>query len=242
MGRPLLASVVQMRGSVPLYWSQAPGPLNVKPEILLQHFDPLYEATSLHFDDLSCRYSNPVVVLNLVKKKERTAHEAFLGNEFKRAVSVLNSQRTSEKAIDYIAWDFTQVSKRKGFEFLLTELKPILEHAYNATGVFIYNPYGRLEDSVALEAGALSSTAGEASKADGQQAHVRLQRGILRSNCIDCLDRTNVVQCIFGLLVLGVQLRELDLSDTDTVDHNSTMAMELMDMCGPLYLSFHATL
>jgi hypothetical protein len=62
---------------------------------------------------------------------------------------------------------------------------------------------------------------------------VRKQSGILRSNCIDCLDRTNVVQCIFGLLVLGVQLRELELSDTDYVDHDSSMAMELMEMCGP---------
>lgn len=100
-----------MRGSVPLYWSQGKGIVNVKPEIQLQHFDPLYEATGLHFDDLSARYSNPIVVLNLVKKKgaERVPHESILGNEFKRAIMLLNSQRPPERAIDYIAWDFTQV-------------------------------------------------------------------------------------------------------------------------------------
>ena len=63
---------------------------------------------------------------------------------------------------------------------------------------------------------------------------MRLQRGVLRTNCIDCLDRTNVVQCIFGLLVLGVQLRELDLSETDVVDPDSSMAMELMAMCATI--------
>ena len=110
-GRPLLSSFVQMRGSVPLYWSQAPGPLSVKPEIQLQHFDPLYEATNLHFEDLSTRYSNPVVVLNLVKRKERTPHEGVLGEEFKRAVALLNGQRAAGKAIDYIAWDFTQARR-----------------------------------------------------------------------------------------------------------------------------------
>lgn len=113
-GRPLLSSFVQMRGSVPLYWSQAPGPLNVKPEIQLQHFDPLYEATNLHFEDLSARYANPVVVLNLVKRKERTPHESVLGEEFKRAVALLNNQRAADKAIDYIAWDFTQARVYRG--------------------------------------------------------------------------------------------------------------------------------
>jgi phosphatidylinositol 3,5-bisphosphate 5-phosphatase len=98
-----------MRGSVPLYWSQAPHIINVKPEIQLQHFDPLYEATHLHFEDLSRRYLNPVVVLNLVKRKERVPHESILGEELKRAVALLNSQRPPDKAIDYIAWDFTQV-------------------------------------------------------------------------------------------------------------------------------------
>ena len=106
--RPLLSSIVQMRGSVPLYWSQAPGIVNVKPVIQLQHFDPLYEATGLHFDDLSERYANPVVVLNLVKKSEKVPHESLLGAEFKRAIMLLNAQRPPEKAIDYIAWDFTQ--------------------------------------------------------------------------------------------------------------------------------------
>ena len=39
-----------------------------------------------------------------------------------------------------------QVSKRKGLDYLLPELKPILEHAYNSTGVFVYNPLGRLDE------------------------------------------------------------------------------------------------
>lgn len=119
-----------------------------------------------------------------------------------------------------------QVSKRKGLDFLLPELRPILEHAYNATGVFVYNPLGRLKQ----EGGARD--AGEPpERQSGDAVHVRFQHGLLRANCIDCLDRTNVVQCIFGLLLLGVQLRELDLSDTADVDHDSSMAMEVMDMC-----------
>lgn len=52
-----LSSVVQVRGSVPLYWSQA-GPWDsrnsaLRPEIRMLHFlDPLFTATSKHFSNL----------------------------------------------------------------------------------------------------------------------------------------------------------------------------------------------
>jgi len=58
---PALSAVVQMRGSIPLFWQQDPSPLTVKPRIQLQHFDPLYAATARHFADLQQRYGHPVV-------------------------------------------------------------------------------------------------------------------------------------------------------------------------------------
>lgn len=39
------------------------------------------------------------------------------------------------------------------------------------------------------------------------------QSGTIRTNCLDCLDRTNCVQTYLGLEVLGEQVRQLDLSD-----------------------------
>ena len=133
----------------------------MKPEIQLQHFDPLYEATSLHFEDLVTRYGDPVVVLSLIKRKERIARESLLGGEFKRAVSLLNAQRPSGGAIDYIAWDFTLISKGKGLKHIYPELKPILEHAYNTTGLFVFNPRGRADDATPWEGTAMNSNAGE---------------------------------------------------------------------------------
>ncbi|PWS21854.1 hypothetical protein DKP78_21415, partial [Enterococcus faecium] len=40
-----------------------------------------------------------------------------------------------------------------------------------------------------------------------------LQKGVLRTNCIDCLDRTNVAQFAFGLAALGRQLHVLQLNE-----------------------------
>lgn len=49
-GAQKLASVVQVRGSIPIFWSQDEVTLtNPKPDITLQHFDPLFNATRLHF-------------------------------------------------------------------------------------------------------------------------------------------------------------------------------------------------
>ncbi|KAL2893539.1 Phosphoinositide phosphatase SAC1 [Bienertia sinuspersici] len=62
-----MSSVVQMRGSIPLFWSQEASRLSPKPDIILQRYDPTYEATRLHFEDLVERYGNPIIVLNLIK-------------------------------------------------------------------------------------------------------------------------------------------------------------------------------
>ena len=45
--------IVQVRGSIPLYWSQQQqGSRLSKPDILLQTFDPLYTSTRSHFQDM----------------------------------------------------------------------------------------------------------------------------------------------------------------------------------------------
>jgi hypothetical protein len=56
-----------------------------------------------------------------------------------------------------------------------------------------------------------------------------LQNGVLRTNCIDCLDRTNFAQYAHGLVSLGHQLRTLGISGPPVVDLNNPLAIELMD-------------
>jgi hypothetical protein len=43
----------------------------------------------------------------------------------------------------------------------------------------------------------------------------QLQERILRTNCIDCLDRTNVVQTFISRVVLNKQLRDMGVQSTD---------------------------
>ena len=52
---------------------------------------------------------------------------------------------------------------------------------------------------ITASAAATSST----SATNNQDVGVIFQRGVLRSHCIDCLDRTNVAQYAAGLAALG---------------------------------------
>jgi hypothetical protein len=44
------------------------------------------------------------------------------------------------------------------------------------------------------------------------------QTGVLRVNCIDCLDRTNVCESVFARLVLTKQLRTLGIFTDQSVE------------------------
>lgn len=59
---------------------------------------------------------------------------------------------------------------------------------------------------------------------------LQMQHGVLRTNCIDCLDRTNVGQFVYGLSALAAQLTALGLLEHGGVDRNSSLARQLMDM------------
>lgn len=54
------------------------------------------------------------------------------------------------------------------------------------------------------------------------------QNGVLRTNCIDCLDRTNVAQYAYGLVALGRQLHTLGFTDSPKLDLDNPLAEDLM--------------
>ncbi|GAB4817891.1 hypothetical protein N2152v2_004937 [Parachlorella kessleri] len=201
-GEPLISSVVQVRGSIPLFWAQSNEAGRLKPEITLQRFDPLYAATRKHFDDLRRRYGDPVAVLNLVKLAERHPRESLLGREFAAAVEHLNRQAGPGQEVQYVAWDLSRHAKADS-RHLLQDLQRLLAPLLRATGLFVSGGSGTTGAS--------------------------LQHGVLRTNCVDCLDRTNVAQFAAGLLSLGLQLHALGISEGPGLDPDSSLARQLLD-------------
>lgn len=260
-----MSSVVQMRGSIPLFWSQEASRFSPKPDIILQRYDPTYEATKLHFEDLERRYGNPIIVLNLIKTVEKRPREMMLRREFANAVGYLNQILPKENHLRFIHWDFHKFAKSKSAN-VLAVLGAVASEALDLTGFY----YSGKPLVVKRQATQLSrtSTGRDASfrelrassgdlskigsanetlnsyfkqdresdnyeqikKENGGSTASRFQSGVLRTNCIDCLDRTNVAQYAYGLAALGQQLQAMGLTDMPKVDADSSIAAILMDM------------
>ena len=191
---PNYTSYVQHRGSIPLHWTQDNSGVSPKPGINLNLVDPFYTAAGLHFDNLFDRYGAPVYVLNLVKSRERTPRESLLLKEYTRAISYLNQFLPSEKKIKYRAWDMSRASKTRDQDVIGT-LETIAEQVLTSTG-FFRNGYSGSEMT-------------------------QMQNGVARTNCIDCLDRTNAAQFVIGKRALGHQLRALGIIDTDSIEYDT---------------------
>ncbi|XP_054811658.1 phosphatidylinositol-3-phosphatase SAC1 isoform X2 [Prosopis cineraria] len=259
-----MSSVVQMRGSIPLFWSQEASRFSPKPDIILQRYDPTYEATKLHFEDLAQRYGNPIIVLNLIKTVEKRPREMMLRREFFHAVGYLNQILPEENHLRFIHWDFHKFAKSKSAN-VLAVLGVVASEALDLTGFYFSgkpNIVKRTNKSNQASNGRdaslkdprtssgdiartgnsneiQNSLVNQDTETDNNQQNSKddcsgeapcFQSGVLRTNCIDCLDRTNVAQYAYGLQALGRQLHAMDLSDVSKVDPDSSIAAALMDM------------
>jgi hypothetical protein len=57
-----------------------------------------------------------------------------------------------------------------------------------------------------------------------------VQNGVCRTNCVDCLDRTNAAQFVFGKRALGHQLYALGVVETPQLEFDSDAVNMLTEM------------
>jgi phosphatidylinositol 3,5-bisphosphate 5-phosphatase len=199
---PRYTSFVQHRGSIPLYWSQDVSNMSPKPPIELNSVDPFFSSAALHFDSMFQRYGRPILVLNLIKSREKVPRESKLGKEFKQCTDYLNQQLPQEAKIQYTAWDMSKASKGHGQE-VIEFLESYAESALKRVGYFH----------------------------NGKNLNgPKIQDGICRTNCIDCLDRTNAAQFVIGKKALGYQLHALGLLEDTNVEYDSDAVNLLTEM------------
>lgn len=133
--RRRISSVVQLRGSVPLFWSQESGTLYPKPGITIQRFDPFYEATKKHYERVAQRYGRPVVNLSLLKSHDLREH--LLHDAFGKAIDNLNQLVPADSRMAYVHWNFSRRSRVGGDQDeVLSELCSIARGALALTGIF----------------------------------------------------------------------------------------------------------
>lgn len=173
-------SYVQIRGSVPLYWQQAPT-LKYAPTIQLSTDQTRNnQAFKSHFDLLQQTYGN-ILCINLINQK---GAELQLMKGYTRAVQSYNNNN-----VRLINWDFHHECKNMKYENISKLYKQSLPDVQSAGYLYAIQHNNTVNSSITYT------------------VH-KQQTGVIRSNCIDCLDRTNVVQSYYADKMLDYMLRE----------------------------------
>nr|CAB3246187.1 polyphosphoinositide phosphatase [Phallusia mammillata] len=222
-------SYVQHRGSVPVHWSQdiSASVVPAKPPIVLSLDNPFSQATAHHFQAMMQRYGSPIMVLNLVRKREKRFRESVLGQEFKVAVDYLNQFLSSEQQIKFFAFDMAHQSRKNSN--VLARLAELAILSLQATGIFQSKP---LLFKSSLDEDARWRQLG------GQFIQgFRIQTGVLRTNCVDCLDRTNSAQFVAGKSALAYQLFSLGVLSEPNLNFDTDVTRlyeEMFDQHGDI--------
>ncbi|KAH7889626.1 SacI homology domain-containing protein [Phlebopus sp. FC_14] len=164
----------QIRGSVPLFWTQS-GYSMKPPPVLSPERTPEQNMDTLkrHFKRTIAVYG-PHTVVNLA---EQQGKESALTNAYRSYVNRMNNND-----VRYVEYDFHQETKGMKYE-KISRLINEQERTFESQGYFW------ISNNVLLSK----------------------QKGVFRVNCIDCLDRTNVVQSAFARHVLNMQLGAVGL-------------------------------
>lgn len=182
-----MSSFTQHRGSVPLFWCQDHNSMLPSPPITLNQNDFLHDATLLHFSDMFQRYGAPIILINLLRVNSKNK-ENQLAQEYKNTVDQLNEQIPEKFKIQYNSFDIKneiKKSKKTYEEKFYNDFKEMIPKI----GVFLLN-----------------------GKAEGIE--IKLQAGVVRTNCVDCIDRTNEGQLLISHLALEFQLKELGICES----------------------------
>ncbi|KAJ7221717.1 polyphosphoinositide phosphatase [Mycena pura] len=216
---PNYTSYVQYRGSIPVYWTQETNSMSPRPPIEISVVDPFYTAAARHFDNLFKRYGTPIVILNLIKKREPVARESKLLEEYTQCVGYLNQLLPRDKRMEYRAWDMSRAYKEKTQD-VISILEDMAEQSIQMTSFFHSGPepYSHYLQN----------------EAENNQlpwrSTISLQNGICRTNCVDCLDRTNAAQFVFGKRALGHQLYALGVVENPNLAFDSDAVNMLTEM------------
>ncbi|KAI9725479.1 MAG: hypothetical protein M1828_003150 [Chrysothrix sp. TS-e1954] len=203
-----ILAYVQTRGSVPVFWAEI-NKLKYTPDLQIRGVDSAVKAAKLHFDEQIRIYGDNYLV-NLVNQKgrERGVKDAYeqlvrrlqsrdsgvaaADSKSPESVHVIESAAVKQEfdRLHYVYFDFH--NETKGFrwhrtQLLLDELhEPLMKQQY-FHGVYNVNDRsGRVE--------------------------IRsMQKSVVRTNCMDCLDRTNVVQSMLGRFAINRMLSDMQI-------------------------------
>lgn len=197
-----ILSYLQTRGSVPVYWSEVNN-LQYTPKLQVKSLDLAMSSARKHFDEQIRLYGDNYLV-NLVNQKGREERvKAAYENIVKKLVS---SPAESKESSSKTSERFREIEPMGGASRLDRLHYIYFDFHHECRGMKWHRAQlllDKLGDGL-REQQYFHSVEGEATN------NVRsYQKSIVRTNCMDCLDRTNVVQSMLARWTLNRQMIDL---------------------------------
>eukprot|EP00850_Spirogloea_muscicola_P003152 SM000012S25414 [mRNA] locus=s12:965567:972015:- [translate_table: standard] len=191
-----IAAFVQVRGSIPLTWEQVVN-LVYKPKMVHLVVEDARDTAEKHFKALVESYGS-VLVLDLINQR---GSEGDLGKKYAEAMQALNEledlQILWQDALMYLS---PRIILNKQFvvapRYVPFDFHRVCGHVHFERLSLLYD---EVADTLSKQRYFLALASGKV---------VEEQKGVARTNCIDCLDRTNVTQSYLARRALEAQLRE----------------------------------
>ncbi|GFR47701.1 hypothetical protein Agub_g9454 [Astrephomene gubernaculifera] len=191
-----LASYVEVRGSIPLLWTQLPN-IKYKPTTVIAAPGQSAHVFDAHMGALKAAYGE-VLAVNLINHKGTEGKlEVAFRTEATRHLSTTPATTPSPSppspsppatSFRYLAFDFHHECSG-GRYHRISLLWDKVRDDFVRHGFFLRRAGGQVE---------------------------KRQVGVVRTNCIDCLDRTNVLQGVLGRKAFEMMLEALGLMPPST--------------------------
>ena len=201
-----LCSFVEIRGSIPIIWEQEPN-FKLNPKIRpLNDFSKNQEVFKIYIEGMFENYGD-ICCINLIDKKK---DQEIIGKYYNNIVqNYISGNKDKEKNLFFIWFDFHSECKNLKYENIkiLFKTESMIEclNKFGFTHVK-FSPQKLEEDTneIKLDDNLIKKKLIEI---------IQTQKGIFRSNCIDSLDRSNVVQSVIGRYFLLYILSSLGFTD-----------------------------
>ncbi|KAI1132117.1 SacI homology domain-containing protein [Nemania abortiva] len=223
----VLFSYAQVRGSVPVFWEQSPGLIPGQQKIsITRSTDGTQPAFNKHFEHLEQSYGAVHVVnlLSAAKPGEAELTQLFHYGIDHCPLSRPNQSNSSDHALlretDY---DFHAETKAAGYE-AAREIRRYIEDSADG---FAYYLAEQTDDMVDFT---------NESKNNVRMVVVLQQEGVFRTNCLDCLDRTNLIQTLISQMAVEAFLgHRAEYAASDFWMRHSTLWADNGDALSRIY-------
>ncbi len=218
-----IMSYVQTRGSVPVYWAEINN-LHYTPKLQIRGVETAVDAARKHFSEQIRLYGENYLV-NLVNQRGR---EERVKKAYEQMVRILvNSPEESIEADRKTDEKFRGTEPRSERQ-RMDKLHYVYFDFHNETKGLKWHRAELLLDELmdGLRKGQYFRGIEMPGKSDGALEVRSYQSAVVRTNCMDCLDRTNVVQSMLGRWAITQQLIDAGVmqpgersSDDPTFEH-----------------------